>query len=243
MNNFITGARYTLAGTRLLLKPGIRLFVIIPFLVNSILFTGVIVYGAALISDLIRFLSDQWSWLEWVGWLLWPVFAIVALTVVFFSFTIIANLLAAPFNGFLAAAVERRLTGRREDDNSGLSGVVTEIINAVKAETRKFVYFTLFAVPLLILFLIPLVQAVAPLIWLIFGAWMLALEYLDFPMGNHGILFPEIRRTLGRHRTLSLGFGMGTLMMTMIPVVNFIAMPAAVAGATKLWIDHINLTE
>ena len=215
------------------------MFVIIPFLVNSILFTGVIVYGATLISDFIRFLSNQWSWLEWVGWLLWPLFAIIALTVIFFTFTIIANLVAAPFNSFLAAAVETRITGRVTDGNGGLPGLVREIIDALKAEAKKFVYFLLYAIPLLILFLIPLVQAVAPLIWIIFGAWMLALEYVDFPMGNHGILFPEIRRTLGRQRALALGFGMSTLMMTMIPIVNFIAMPAAVAGATKLWIDHI----
>ncbi len=239
MNDFVAGTRYILIGTKLLLKPGIRLFVIIPFLVNSLLFTGVIVYGASLISDLIKSLSDQWAWLEWVGWLLWPLFAIIASTVVFFSFTIVANLIAAPFNGFLAAAVEARISGQKTNGNGGLSGFIMEIIDALKAEAKKFVYFVLFALPLLILFFIPIIQAVAPVIWLFFGAWLLALEYLDFPMANHGILFTEIRRILQQRRALALGFGLGTLLMTMIPIVNFIAMPAAVAGATKLWIDRI----
>jgi len=239
VNDFVAGTRYILIGTKLLLKPGIRLFVIIPFLVNSLLFTGVIVYGASLISDLIKSLSDQWAWLEWVGWLLWPLFAIIASTVVFFSFTIVANLIAAPFNGFLAAAVEARISGQKTNGNGGLSGFIMEIIDALKAEAKKFVYFVLFALPLLILFFIPIIQAVAPVIWLFFGAWLLALEYLDFPMANHGILFTEIRRILQQRRALALGFGLGTLLMTMIPIVNFIAMPAAVAGATKLWIDRI----
>lgn len=239
MNDFITGMRYLFTGIKLLVKPGIRLFVIIPFLVNSLLFTGVIIYGAELISDLIRYISDKWSWLEWIGWLLWPLFVIVALTIVFFCFSILANLIAAPFNGFLAAAVEARLTGTSAADNGGLSALIKELIDGIKAEGIKFVYFLVRAIPLLILFIIPFINVAAPFIWVVFGAWMVALEYLDFPMANHGMLFPEIRIVIKNHRTLAIGFGLSTLMMTMIPVINFIAMPAAVAGATCLWLDHI----
>lgn len=239
MNDFLQGTRYIFRGARLLLQPGIRLFVLIPLLVNTLLFTGVIIYGAELISDLIRHLSRQWSWLEWISWLLWPLFVIVTLTVVFFCFSILANLIAAPFNGFLAEAVEARITGVKSAGDGGLSSLLREFVNALKAEAVKFIYFLVRAVPLLILFIIPLVQAVAPVVWVIFGAWMIALEYIDFPMANHGMLFPEIRKTLEERRALAIGFGLGTLLMTMIPVINFIAMPAAVAGATSLWLDHI----
>ena len=239
MNDFIRGTRYIIIGARLLLQPGIRLFVVIPLIVNSLLFTGVIIYGAELTSDFIRRLSQQWGWLEWIGWLLWPLFVIVALTVVFFCFSILANLIAAPFNGFLAAAVEARISGVTATGSEGSSALVREFVDAMKAEAIKFVYFLVRAIPLLVLFLIPMIQAVAPVIWVVFGAWMMALEYLDFPMANHGKLFPEIRKIVGEHRALAIGFGVSTLMMTMIPVINFIVMPAAVAGATSLWLDHI----
>jgi len=239
MSDVITGMRYIFRGVKLLAQPGIRLYVIVPLFVNTLLFTVVIIYGAELISDLIRHLSQQWSWIEWIGWLLWPLFVIVALTLVFFCFSILANLIAAPFNGLLAAAVEAKISGTRMTDDQGISTLLRELVDGIKAEGIKFIYFLVRAVPLLILFLIPLIQAVAPVIWVVFGAWMIALEYLDFPMANHGKQFPEIRRTLGEHRALALGFGLSTLMMTMIPVVNFIAMPAAVAGATSLWLDHI----
>ena len=239
MREFLQGMGYILRGVKLLARPGIRLFVLVPLLINTLLFTGVIVYGAELISDMIRHLSQQWSWLDWIGWLLWPLFVIVVLTIVFFCFSIIANLIGAPFNGFLAAAVEARISGTRPAGNEGMSGLLREIIEAVKAEAVKFVYFLIRAIPLLILFLIPMVNVVAPAVWILFGAWMMALEYLDFPMSNHGKLFPEIRQTLGQHRALAVGFGLGALLMTMIPVINFIAMPAAVAGATSLWLERI----
>ena len=46
----------------------------------------------------------------------------------------------------------------------------------------------------------------------------------------------EIRQRLRGRPVLSLGFGAATAVLTLIPVVNFIAMPSAVAGATALWV-------
>jgi CysZ protein len=68
---------------------------------------------------------------------------------------------------------------------------------------------------------------------------MLAVQYSDFPMGNHGLKFRDMRATLRRRRFLSIGFGAAAAGLTMIPVVNFIAMPAAVAGATAMWVREL----
>jgi CysZ protein len=65
---------------------------------------------------------------------------------------------------------------------------------------------------------------------------MLALEYIDYPMGNHGVLFAEQRRQLRQRPMLALGFGMTVAVLTFIPILNFLAMPVAVAGATRLWV-------
>ena len=82
----------------------------------------------------------------------------------------------------------------------------------------------------------------APFLWFLFGAWMLTLEYMDYPMGNHGIIFPEQRQTLSAKRQLAFGFGVGAMAITLIPVVNFIAIPVIVCGATKLWVEKIRPT-
>ncbi len=68
---------------------------------------------------------------------------------------------------------------------------------------------------------------------------MLALEYMDFPMGNHGILFPDQRKSLWGKRKITFGFGVGALVLTLIPVANFIAIPVIVCSATKLWVERI----
>ena len=40
-------------------------------------------------------------------------------------------------------------------------------------------------------------------------------------------------------RLTALGFGGGVMLMMLIPGLNFLAMPAAVAGATALWVDRL----
>ena len=65
------------------------------------------------------------------------------------------------------------------------------------------------------------------------------MEYHDYPMGNHQLKFPEQRDKLKNQRGLTLGFGLATLAVTMIPIVNFIVIPAAVSGATALYLEQI----
>ena len=69
---------------------------------------------------------------------------------------------------------------------------------------------------------------------------MLSLEYLDYPFGNNGILFKNIRDQARQQRMACLGFGAAVSAVTMIPLVNFIVMPAAVAGATSLYVNTLS---
>jgi CysZ protein len=102
-------------------------------------------------------------------------------------------------------------------------------------ELRKFGHFLLRALPLLGLFLIPGVNLLAPWLWLLFNAWYIALEYTAYPMDNHGLPFAEQQARMRKARLTALGFGGAITLLMLIPGVNFLAMPAAVAGATALW--------
>jgi CysZ protein len=61
---------------------------------------------------------------------------------------------------------------------------------------------------------------------------------MDYPMGNHGFTFKEQREIAKQKRGICLGFGMVIVVMTMIPILNFLAMPAATAGATNIWVNE-----
>ena len=106
-------------------------------------------------------------------------------------------------------------------------------------EVRKIIYFLLWMIPLFIFSWIPVINFIAPALWVAFSSWILALEYHDYPMANHQILFPQQRALLKQRRPLAVGFGLATLGATMIPFVNFLVIPAAVAGATALYLEQL----
>jgi CysZ protein len=233
--DLLSGAGYAFRGLGLIFKPGIRKYVAIPLIINTVLFALLIWYGADQFQTLLDRILPVW--LDWLEWILWPLFAAAVLMVVFFGFSLLANLVSAPFNGHLAKAVEKKLTGGPPKE-TGPSRLLAEIAGSILSELKKILYIVSRTVPLLILFIIPVVNLLAPFLWIGFSAWMLAIEYSDFPMGNHGIDFQERRLKLRERRFLALGFGLGVLCMVTIPLLNFVAIPAAVAGATAMWVER-----
>lgn len=234
----VRGAAYLLRGLRLIREPGIRLYAVIPLVINGVLFIGLSIYLAMEIDTLVGAVTPHLpDWLQWLHWLIWALAVLAALVLSFFFVSLLANLIAAPFNEALAERVERFLAGEREEQPGShwFHGVVQALAN----ETRKLGYFLVRAVPLLLLYLIPGVNAAAPFLWLVFSAWMLAVEYADYPMGNNGLGFDAQRRVLAGQRGLSLGFGAAVLGLTAVPVLNIVIMPAAVAGATALWVERL----
>jgi Uncharacterized protein involved in cysteine biosynthesis len=236
----LSGFGYLLAGFRLLLRPALWPYVLLPLAINILVF-GLLLWLAtgqfgALVDTLTPSLPD---WLSWLTWLLWLVFGLVAAIIVFFTFALVANFIAAPFNGLLAEAVERLLTNTAPPGGGSLRQALRETPQALFDELRKLGYFLLWAVPLGLLFLVPFINLAAPLLWALFSAWMLALQYLDYPLGNHGLRFAAQRRRLRRQPLLGLGFGAAVLLATLVPLVNLMVMPAAVAGATRLWVERL----
>jgi len=233
----VDGVGHALAGLRLMTRPGVRRYVLVPLAINALLFATAIVLAGGWIGALL----ESWlpPWLALLEWLLWPLFILLALLVVFFSFTFVANLIGAPFNGPLAAAVETALGEAPGETSPGWAQLCAEGAGAVLSELRKIAYLAVRAIPLVVLSLIPGLQPLAALAWFAFGAWALSIEYADYPLGNHGLGFAEQRALLAAHRPVALGFGAAVTALTLIPVLNFVAMPAAVAGATSLWVGTL----
>lgn len=232
------GAGCLVEGVGLITRPGLRRYVVVPLLINILVFTGAIAWGVSAFDGLMaRMEAAVPHWLGWLEWVLWPVFVLALLVIVFYGFSLVANLIAAPFNGLLAEKTEALLTGRAPDDSIDWKRLLRELPGTLIDEVRKIAYALLWSLPFLVLaFALPLV---GPVLWFLFTAWMLTLQYTDYPMGNNGLKFRAERATLHRRRAVGLGFGAAVSLLTMVPVANFIAMPAAVAGATALWVREL----
>jgi CysZ protein len=206
-----------------------------PLLINILLFGGLIGWAYGWVDGSSRaMIAGLPDWLHWLRYIVVPVFVLTSLVVIFYGFSILANLIAAPFNGLLAEAVEHYLTGK------SLQGdwrqLLRDILPSIMSELRKLLYFALRAVPLLLLLLVPLVNVAASVLWILFSAWMMTVQYMDYPMANHQLFFKEQRARMRKRPLLAWSFGGLVMLCTMVPLVNFIIMPAAVAGATAIWV-------
>ncbi len=235
----VKGASYIIKGVSLLKLRGIKRYVVVPLVINITLFAGVIWYGFERFDTIL----EQYlpSWLEWLQIILWPLFVIASLLIVFFAFTLVANFLGAPFNSVLSEKIEEQLTQQKINSSEGYLDLLRGARVGVSNEFRKLLYIAARIFPLLLLFIIPGVNVFAPLLWFIFGAWFLAIEYLDYPMGNRNYPFKQQITVLKEKRVLCLGFGMALVLMTITPILNFFAMPIGVAAATSLWVDELKL--
>ena len=231
MKTYFTGLADALSGFSLIFKQGIRRYVVIPLLINVSLFSGAIYLLSQKMDSWLESLLP--SWLSWLEWLIWPLFAITLFLLVFYSFSLLANIIAAPFNSLLAARVEAHLTGTTPE-HIDAEKFWKIAIRSVSSELIKLLYFLKWLVLLLIITVIPGLNLIAPFLWFVYAAWSFSLEYMDYPLANHGMQFKDIRKHNREHRMRSLGLGSVVFVLTSIPFINFFAMPVAVAGATRL---------
>jgi len=234
---FLKGLRLIPKGVSMMLKPGIKRYVAIPLAINIILFSIAIWFGYNTIHSFTE-TATNWlpNWLDWIVSIIWPLAIFAALIVLYYCFTLLGNLIAAPFNSLLSAKVEQNLNGGTEEIDNSISALTKIAGRTIWSEIRKLLYQLKWVCLLLILSLIPGINLIAPFAWFYFAAWMLAINYVDYPMGNHDLYFANVKETLNKDRATALGLGSGILLLTLIPGLNFFAMPVGVISASIYYV-------
>src|SRR5579864_8998967 len=106
-------------GFKLLIKPGVKRYVVIPLFINIILFLGLFFISTHLFAQFNHWVQSHLPhWLQWLGMILWLVFYIGFLLIVIYFFVSLANLISAPFNGLLSEKIEFILTGKKLPEKS-----------------------------------------------------------------------------------------------------------------------------
>ncbi|MEY3106610.1 MAG: hypothetical protein RIT35_776 [Pseudomonadota bacterium] len=228
-NNPALAVGYLFKGLKLLTSNQLRAFIVIPVLINVVLYSVALMLGYYYLTDLIEQFIP--GWLHWLSWVLWPLFFISFFIAGFFTFTVLANLLAAPFYGKLSAKTLMLINGQVKEIEE------QPLLKVMSAELKRAGYLLSRALPLLVLSFIPGVNVLAPFLWTLFGAWGMSLEYMAYPLENAGVLFPEQKQLVKSIRLGALSFGGLAAMGLTIPLINIIIAPVAVIGATIYFND------
>jgi CysZ protein len=234
------GIGYFMRGASLLKHPRLRPFILIPLVVNVIIFGALIGYSLSWVTSSMESLID-WlpDWLDWLTWLIWPLVGLTLAMATGYLFTAVAILIASPFNGLLAEKAEEVITGDEVQGPETIAQAFMLFPRAIARELRKFAYYLPLLLIVLIISWIPPFNLVAPALWFIFGAWMMAVQYVDYPMDNHMTPFADLKEVLRERRLSSLGFGGIVALVAGIPILNFFVVPAAVCGATLFWCEEL----
>ncbi|MEM7201486.1 MAG: sulfate transporter CysZ [Planctomycetota bacterium] len=232
--DLLRGAGLLFQGFALLRRPGIRRYAFAPMILAGVALALVVALAANAFTPVVEWLHAFLpAWLQWLEAVLWILFAAgVALGLVLLYATV-AGLVAAPFNGLLAAAVEAQQTGRPPPDE-GWRAALLGLPRTLVSEASKVLYALAWTLVALLLFVIPGVNVVAPAFWLLSTAWILAFSFADYALSNHRISLRQSRALLRRRRGLALGFGGAVTACFAVPILNVLALPAAVCGGALL---------
>ena len=236
-----SGFSYFSQGFSLIRTKGLKRFVFVPLAINLILFATAFYFLYGQIEAGITYLIAMIP--EWLGWLkealvffLWPLAIISVLLIFALIFGTLANWIAAPFNGVLAEKAERHLTGKPMGDEGVLS-LIKDIPRTLGRELSKLTWYLPRAIGFFLIFLF--VPVFGQVIWFLFSAWMMAIQYCDYPYDNHKVDFTRMRIHLSQHKGKALSFGIMVNIFSLIPIVNFIVMPVAICGATAMWVAEL----
>lgn len=252
LTQLLQGLNYLNDGRRLASQPAIRPFVWIPLAINVMLFSLATYHGIRWVIEVVQSLDFQYDFVSWLDWLE-PIIAglagmfggilivagvLLVLFVVGSMFTMMTHIVASPFLGLLAEKVEASLhtPAFREQTLAQLA------LRTLLRELRKLSYWLFRALGLalltLVLWFIPGLNLLNPILWYGFGAWIMAMQYVDIAADNNGMSFPDLLALLRKHRLQALGFGGAVMLFTSIPVLNLFIVPVAVAGGVVFFVRH-----
>lgn len=234
------------AGKFLAGHPSLLRFIMIPFIINVLVFSGLVYSGAHFFERFVVGMlpvGDAWYWLI-LYYTLWVLAVAVTAVLVFFTFTVVGNLIASPFNDVLSEKTEELILGIKSDEKFSLSQFWSDSVQILLLEIKKI---TVFVVLMGLLFLLNFLPGIGNIIFAVLAflltVFFLVLEYLGFVAYRKRLSFKEQRHFIWSRFSLSFGFGTGVLALLTIPVLNFICIPLGVIGATLMWCDTIIATE
>jgi CysZ protein len=228
--HIVWGVRFFFSGMRTLIRnPALLSLSLIPMLLTLVLLLGLAVAGAWMVG---RFLVDTLS-------VEWRIFAqvlmfLLALLIAYFLYLPVARVLLAPFAEALSRKTHAINAGRTmSQTNQGWARAMWEGL--------KLVMFQL-VVALAALALGLAFPPVGAPVGIAVAIFLGGLDFFDIPLSTRGLRLRKKLRVIWRNKSLAIGFGAAAYLMLLIPVINMMALPVGVVGATLL-IDALEVED
>lgn len=218
-------------------SPGMLVLGVVPALITLILVAGalgVLLYFIGDLSALVTWFADDWS--ETARTAARAVAGVTIVTVAallsVFMFVAVTLVIGDPFYEQISKRIEDRVGGApSEADIPWYRTILWNLVDSLRLVGLSVGL----SVPLFLAGMVPVVgQTVVPVVDVIVGGWLIALEITGIPFNRRGLRLADRRRLLRARRALALGLGIPVFLLLMVPFVGVIVMPVAIAGSTLL---------
>ncbi|MCB9898115.1 MAG: EI24 domain-containing protein [Planctomycetes bacterium] len=212
-------------------NPRLWSWIVLPLLLNALLF-ALIVWGlATYASDWMPDLSQSWpAWIDWLreatGWLLGVVLWTVAVLAGFFLTLLLSSIVNAPFYDMLSEAVESVHFGRK-DPGRPWSAFVGDLLRSLRAALSLVLRQ---ALVMALLFALSFTAVGAPL-FVAAGFYYAGLGQVDVILSRK--LYPAGRRTAWARRHILLVIALGVV-VSFVPLL----LPFGIVGSTLAFLDE-----
>ncbi len=238
--SFSSGVRCFFDGVALLKRKELVSVLWLPLLLSATCVTVGTWFAMDAITEFANWAVEKLpDWAGFVGQVVSVLLTIITALVATWLLAFLALIIASPFMGLLSARTERLVTGEAPKADAGW---LVGLAEALAREVRKLAYHLPRALVVFLLSLLPVINLAAPAMWLALGAWIMAVQFTDYAGENRRLPFRDTLAELRTQRPAALGFGLCTTLAMAIPLLNVIAIAAAVIGGTLLRIESRKLT-
>lgn len=233
LTRFLRGAACPFRAIRLIFSSGkVFLLALVPFVLCLVIYLGVFMAVLFLADNVADLIVEPGAWWRTVV----RTALIVALPVAFlvlavFTYTLACFVVAGPLYDWLSAAVEKKLTGSVEEEPFSVKNMLVDLVRSVAYAV--VILLAALCVLLFGLLFVPVTTVLA----LMGSAVLLALEYLDYPMGRRRMTLGERARFARRYGWELLGLGLPLLLGLVIPFVGAAFLPIGVVAGTLLFME------
>lgn len=224
-------------------QPSLWPLVIIPALINILLFGGslyLLVTNVETVVELLWIEPVVDAWYDWARKILWyglvGLVAILSIGAAYVFVLLLGGIVASPFNDLLSDRVETILLDRDAPPEREES-IVWGIVRSIGSSLFILGSYCVVMAPILMLNLVPAVgQVAATMLGAGVSALFLTMEFTDSPLDRRGRGLRQKFELIEGNRDVAIGFGLGATLLFWLPVFNLLTIPFAVVGGTALGI-------
>ena len=223
---FVAAVRCFIGSFDRAFSPPTRNYILLPALVSLAIVSGGLVFALAYVQDAINYLTTISWWPDWLSAIVEPLLYILGVLIGAWLFGFIAAIVGSPFYGELSNSV-------LPNSEAVMPKWWQTLLPTLRREWTKLKYLLPRLLGLLLLGFVPVINVIAPALWLLYGGWLMAVQFCDYPFENRSRSFTETLDRLRTHRLACMGLGAGITLGMSIPLLNFVVAPVAVVAGSR----------